>query len=226
VNLAAAETNPSAIAACSTITQHALVIAGANDCITPPTTNQLAMYNALGSNCKVYVSITGASHCQFANNNFNCSFGELTCTPAPAISRATQHSIVNSLLIPWLKFELENDCAAGLAFELLVTNPSGFTAQKNCYFCTVSGDAGADPFRELIVFPTISQGTYQIKNQSLDRVSIVVTSVDGRNMSISKKETGTNEATLELLDAASGIYFLRFVDHNGFTSTRKVVVSR
>lgn len=226
VNLAAAETNPSAIAACSTITQHALVIAGANDCITPPTTNQLAMYNALGSNCKVYVSITGASHCQFANNNFNCSFGELTCTPAPAISRATQHSIVNSLLIPWLKFELENDCAAGLAFELLVTNPSGFTAQKNCYFCTVSGDAGADPFRELIVFPAISQGTYQIKNQSLDRVSILVTSVDGRNMSISKKETGTNEATLELLDAASGIYFLRFVDHNGFTSTRKVVVSR
>jgi hypothetical protein len=90
----------------------------------------------------------------------------------------------------------------------------------------VSGDAGADPFRELIVFPTISQGTYQIKNQSLDRVRILVTSVDGRNMSISKKETGTNEATLELLDAASGIYFLRFVDHNGFTSTRKVVVSR
>jgi hypothetical protein len=225
VNLAAAETNPSAIAACSTITQHALVIAGANDCITPPTTNQLAMYNALSSNCKVYVNITGASHCQFANNNFNCSFGELTCTPAPAISRAAQHSIVNSVLIPWLKFELENDCTAGLAFELLVTNPSGFTAQKNCYFCTVSGNASSDPFQELTVFPSISQGTFQVRNQSLDRVSIRATAADGRSIAVSKKAHGTSEVLLELQNAASGIYFLHFAVADGFKTIRKVVVT-
>lgn len=226
VNLAAAETNPSAIAACSTITQHALVIAGANDCITPPTTNQLAMYNALGSNCKVYVSITGASHCQFANNNFNCSFGELTCTPAPAISRATQHSIVNSLLIPWLKFELENDCTAGLAFELLVTNPSGFTAQKNCFICTVSGDEETDPFRELVVYPTVSKGQFQIKNVSLENVSITAASIDGRSMMVTKKVSGTSEATIELMDASAGLYLLKFTEPNGITSVKRVVVNR
>jgi dienelactone hydrolase len=226
VNLAAAETNPSAIAACSTITQHALVIAGANDCVTPPAANQLAMYNALSSNCKVYVSITGASHCQFANNNFNCSFGELTCSPAAAISRATQHSIVNSLVVPWLKFELENDCTAGLAFEQLVSNPSGFTAQKNCYFCTVSGGLETNPFQELTVFPAISNGFFQIRNISIDRVIITAASIDGRNIAISKKMLGDSEASIELTDAAPGIYFLRFSDTNGYSAVRKVIVGR
>ncbi|MFM7078740.1 MAG: hypothetical protein ACKOYC_02995, partial [Bacteroidota bacterium] len=164
-------------------------------------------------------------HCQFANSNFNCTLGELTCTPAAAISRATQHSIVNSLIVPWLKFELENDCNAGLSFELLVTNPSGFTAQKNCYFCTVSGDAALDPFQELMVFPTISQGTFQIRNQSLDHVSIHATAADGRSIAVSQKAHGSSEVTLELKDATAGIYFLHFAGADGIKATSKVVVS-
>lgn len=155
-NLAAAETNPSAIAAAANITIPALIIAGANDCITPPATNQLAMYNAMASNCKTYISITGASHCQFANNNFNCSFGELTCSPAPAITRAAQHAIVNSLLIPWLNFELKNDCNEGLAFELLVTNPTSFTVQKNCIFCTVGINENEFINPVIEVYPSIA----------------------------------------------------------------------
>ncbi|MFZ9942049.1 MAG: T9SS type A sorting domain-containing protein [Bacteroidia bacterium] len=229
INLAAAETNPSAIAACSTITQHALVIAGANDCITPPTPNQLAMYNALPSNCKVYVSIDGASHCQFANNNFNCSFGELTCTPAPAISRAAQHAIVNSLMIPWLKFELENDCNAGIAFEQLVTNPTGFTAQKNCFFCPVSGTIESSPLESIVVLPTVSSGMFTIKNLKgpLDRIDLSVVSLDGKSLVNTLTESiQNNEATLDLTNAASGFYLLRLAHPSGEVTYKKVAVTR
>ncbi|MFM7901937.1 MAG: T9SS type A sorting domain-containing protein, partial [Bacteroidota bacterium] len=225
VNLAAAETNPSAIAACSTITQHALVIAGGNDCVTPPTPNQLAMYNALGSNCKVYVSIDGASHCQFANSNFNCTFGELTCTPAAAISRATQHSIVNSLIVPWLKFELENDCNAGLSFELLVTNPSGFTAQKNCYFCTVSIEEQLAELSALEVLPSIGNGIIQIKNAMVNTV-VTVYSVDGKWIQGSKFQLSTSaETSIDLTHLEAGMYMLRFQSPNGSIATRRVILS-
>lgn len=225
VNLAAAETNPSAIAACSAITQHALVIAGGNDCVTPPTANQLAMYNALGSNCKVYVSIDGASHCQFANSNFNCTFGELTCTPAAAISRATQHSIVNSLIIPWLKFELENDCTAGLAFELLVTNPTGFTAQKNCYFCTVSIDEVDGGMSAMEVYPSVGNGIIQIKNGSANTL-VTVYSPDGKKVALPEFRIGGAEAhTIDLTSVESGLYLMRFQSPTGHVVTRKVVVS-
>lgn len=225
VNLAAAETNPSAIAACSTITQHALVIAGGNDCITPPAANQLAMYNALASNCKVYVSIDGASHCQFANSNFNCTFGELTCTPAAAISRATQHSIVNSLIVPWLKFELENDCTAGLAFELLVTNPTGFTAQKNCYFCTVSIEEEFAGLSEMQVFPSIGNGIIHIKN-GLAGTDVTVYSVDGKMIQGSIFQlSGQGDTSIDLSFLDAGVYMLRFQSPSGHIATRRVVVS-
>lgn len=226
VNLAAAETNPSAIAACSTITQHALVIAGGNDCITPPAGNQLAMYNALSSNCKVYVSIDGASHCQFANSNFNCTFGELTCSPAAAISRATQHSIVTSLIVPWLKFELENDCNAGLAFEQLVTNPTGFTAQKNCYFCTVSNQEELDGLSALEVYPSIGNGVIQIRN-GVTNTDVAVYAADGKLIHGSRLRLSTStETNIDLSHLDAGMYMLRFHSPNGHVATRRVVLSR
>ena len=41
--LAAAETNPSAIAACGSVTIPAVLFAGKQDCVTPPSTNQIPM---------------------------------------------------------------------------------------------------------------------------------------------------------------------------------------
>ncbi len=136
--LAAAETNPSAIAACAGITLPSLYIAGGNDCITPPTTNQLPMYTATSANCKSIITITGGSHCQFAESNFNCSFGEATCSPAPTISRSFQHSVTDSVMIPWLKNYLMNDCTSGIAFQDLLTTSGNITSQQNCIVCQAS----------------------------------------------------------------------------------------
>ena len=211
-NLAAAETNPSAIAACANISIPALVIAGANDCITPPATNQLAMYNALASNCKAYISITGASHCQFANSNFNCSFGELTCTPAPAISRAQQHTIMNSVLIPWLEYQLKNDCNAATTFENLVANPTGFTAQKNCVLCPVGiGENHAGTFA-LSVYPTITGKSLFISLAGPAHHKLMAEVLDPRGRQVFRKEMLSAKGQFSELDVTtipSGMYWIR-----------------
>jgi hypothetical protein len=119
--LAPAETNPSAINAASNISLPSLIMAGGNDCVTPPATNQIPMYDSLQSNCKSYISIIGGSHCQMAENNFLCSFGESTCTPQPTITRGDQHIVINRYLIPWLNYQLKGDCLAGVEFDSLIT---------------------------------------------------------------------------------------------------------
>ena len=132
--LAPAETNPSAISASQNISAPTLIFAGANDCVTPPSTNQLLMYQAMSQACRTYVSITGASHCQFANSNFNCNFGELTCSPAPAIMRVQQHAILSRLLIPYLGGSTKNDCNQWNVFQSDLTNATDITSFQSCTF--------------------------------------------------------------------------------------------
>jgi hypothetical protein len=137
--LAAAETNPSAINAAGQINVPGLVIAGGNDCITPPLNHQIPMYDSLASTCKNYISINGGSHCQMANSNFLCNFGELTCTPSPAISRTLQHQILFRYLLPWLNYHLKNDCNSLQYIDSLMPTDSDITFVKQCNPCSTTG---------------------------------------------------------------------------------------
>lgn len=132
VTMAAANTNPSSIAAASNITIPSLVIAGQNDCVAPPAQHQLPMYDSLNSSCKAYVEILGGGHCYFAENNFNCSFGEGTCTPNPTISRAEQQDASQDFSLMWLNFYLKNDCAAWSAFQDSMVSSARVNAQMSC----------------------------------------------------------------------------------------------
>jgi dienelactone hydrolase len=136
VTLAAAETSPSAINAASGLSIPALLIAGGNDCVTPPPNHQIPMYNALLSDCKTHISITGGSHCQMAEYNFYCAFGEATCSPSPTISRSEQHLIINRYLIPWLQANLKGDQPSGELFDSTLRVDPDVTWLKNCLLCT------------------------------------------------------------------------------------------
>ena len=92
VTFAAANTNPSSIAAAQQVTIPTLVIAGQNDCVAPPAAHQDSMYLKTASSCKAEITIKGAAHCEFANTSVTCSFGEGTCSPQPTINAATQHA--------------------------------------------------------------------------------------------------------------------------------------
>jgi dienelactone hydrolase len=117
VNFAAAETNPSAIAAASNITVPALIFSGDDDCVTPPAQHQDIMYDSLASDCKTQISIIKGGHCYFANNNFLCTFGESSCNPTLDITREAQQAVMFDFLNPWLKYTLYDEQQAFTTFQ-------------------------------------------------------------------------------------------------------------
>ncbi len=109
VDLAPAETNPSAIAAAADVLVPTLIFAGSNDCVTPIADHAGPIYAALTVPCRAFVNISGGGHCFFAENNFNCAFGEFTCSPSPTITRPQQHDVVNDFAGLWLDHFLKGD---------------------------------------------------------------------------------------------------------------------
>lgn len=132
VTFAAANTNPSSIAAAVNVSLPALVIAGQNDCVAPPLQHQLPMYDSLASPCKAYVSINGGGHCYFAETNFNCSFGEGTCSPNPTITRLQQQDAAQDLTLLWLNYYLKANCAALNRFNDSIQLSQRITGNYTC----------------------------------------------------------------------------------------------
>lgn len=132
VDLAPAETNPSAIAAAAGILVPTLIFSGSEDCVTPLATNQQPMYDALTAPCKALVNVSGGGHCYFGDDNFLCSFGEFTCGPDLTVSRAQQHDVVTDLATLWLDHYLRGDASAFTAFQDSMSATSRATTQFAC----------------------------------------------------------------------------------------------
>ncbi len=220
VTLAAAETNPSAIAAATSLVLPAFVLAGENDCVTPPAANQLQMYSSLGSVCKTYVSINGASHCQMANSNFLCNFGESTCTPQPTITRDEQHLVLEDYLVLWLDAQLKSNCVAGQGFNNLIGTDSRVTFQKNCSQC--------EPLRVAIVqkdkievYPNPFSSVLNIKNPN--KKMFIFKLYDGAGRALYTAEVSSEQGYLNTSFFASGIYLYEIVSDDGFTAKGKII---
>ncbi|MFM7216472.1 MAG: alpha/beta hydrolase family protein [Bacteroidota bacterium] len=222
--LAAAETNPSAIAAASAISLPALVLAGGNDCVTPPPQHQIPMYNALTSACKTYVSINGASHCQMANSNFYCSFGESTCTPAPAISRTAQHQIIDTYLIPWLDFQLRNDCLAGADFDNSVNTNPAITYQRTCQLCTGTGSQDLSAATDLRVFNQSESGELRFEWDKSPFKAITFTDMVGRKVFSLPLSMDQHSLSVTTAEWAAGIYRFGMELPDGTSVSRKILV--
>ncbi len=101
IAMAPAETNPSSTAAAAAVTVPTLILAGAQDCVTPLQTTVQPIYTAVAAACKVLAVIPGASHCQFADSSFICTLGELNCRAT--ISRATQQGRTNQYVTLFIR---------------------------------------------------------------------------------------------------------------------------
>jgi pimeloyl-ACP methyl ester carboxylesterase len=139
VNLAAAETNPSAIAAATNITVPALLFSGSADCVTPPAQHQQPMYDSIASACKTLISITGGGHCYFANYNFLCTFGENSCGPNLTITREEQQATTFTFLLPWLDRFLKDDAGAWETFLDSLASSELITFQHECDLTGIPG---------------------------------------------------------------------------------------
>lgn len=133
ITFAAANTTPPSIDAATNVTVPSLVFSGENDCVAPPITHQIPMYDSLASGCKTFISIKGGAHCEFANSNFNCSFGQSTCTPTPTITRTQQQDAVSDLLKLWLEYYLKDNCNSWNIFNDSLAASPRITHQQNCF---------------------------------------------------------------------------------------------
>jgi len=113
VNLAAQNgPRPSPANLADEVTVPALVFAASHDCVTPPASHQLPIYENLGSSWKTYVCLTGGSHCKFSGPDPDCHAAE-SGRRTPTVSAAQQQAAVLDLLLPWLAAVLKDDQAAG-----------------------------------------------------------------------------------------------------------------
>lgn len=121
VGLAPAETSPSAVAAATAVSVPALIFSGSSDGVTPPADHHIPVYNALGSNCKYFVSIENGSHCYFASNTVTCTLGEIVPGSLPA---EDQRQATYGVLTPWFDYFLKDDCDAWDEFQTALSTQS------------------------------------------------------------------------------------------------------
>lgn len=211
--LAPAVTNPSSALAAKNVNIPALVFAGINDCVTPPSQHQIPMYDSLASDCKTYIGITGASHCQFANSNFFCSTGEATCSPSATINRTQQLNTVYSYLLPWLAYQLKGDIAEGNNFQDLLSIGTGISYQQNCSLTTIS----ALEENESSDFVLIQQQVNNIISvkfpELLNDVSFQLYDLSGKIVYSVENHSGT-DFNLDLSNYPTGFYILKVVQQN------------
>lgn len=131
ITFAAAETNPSSVQAALNVAVPSLVIAAEEDCVTPPSSNQIPMYENISTGEKAIYTISGASHCNFTDGSASlCYLGEFfPCLGfGPFIERDEQHERILQVVLPWLRNYLYSDCQAGE--EILSTLESGSNEGK------------------------------------------------------------------------------------------------
>ncbi|REJ83771.1 MAG: T9SS C-terminal target domain-containing protein [Bacteroidetes bacterium] len=225
--LAPAETNPSAIQAAGNINIPALVISGSNDCVTPPAQHQLPIYNSLSSTCKTYVSITGGSHCQMSEYNLLCSIGELSCSPAPAISRQQQHSVIVDYIIPWLNNRLKSDCAAGIQFDSLINSDPRITYLKTCDLCSSTGFKNLYETNRISAFPNPFALEFQIEVMSGDELVRAIHIFDNLGRRIGEEKyiqtTSINRTRVRFLEIPeAGIFFVQVKTAEGVFNLKMI----
>ena len=224
--LAAANTNPSSILAAAGINIPSIVFSGGNDCVAPPAQHQIPMYDSLNSSCKTFVSVTGGSHCQFANYNVNCYFGEGTCSPQATISATTQQTTVKNLLLPWLDFYLKGSCNAGNQFQSLLAAGSGITSQQNCSLaCNDITEASIDAQIQLFPNPAQGSGILTLPKLMNGKFSVYVMNPLGEKISEFKSVT-ENQIEIDSYTLNNGIYFVRIFNNNKLVSVRKWVIAK
>lgn len=222
VTFAAAETTPSAISAASSVNAPSLVFAGENDCVTAPSTNQRPMYDALTAACKHYVSIKGGSHCQMAGASTTCSFGEATCTPAPGITRAAQHAIINKYLVPWLNYTLKGNCAAGTAFETDLAGDAAVTYAKNCTLCSTTGVEVGGFATDFNVYPNPASDKIFVQSDREGVSRIVISQVTGR---VVYDGSFSGTTTISSSSFPAGVYVYRVWDGEVTVAVGKLLKS-
>jgi predicted dienelactone hydrolase len=131
---AAANTTPSALTAAANVTCPTLIFAGNADCVTPPVSQQQALYSATAAACKFYIEIAGASHCKYSDAASVCYLGEAGACSG-TVTLAQQISVTYTFLAPFLDTYLKNQPTRWADFQTAYTAAVGLSGQQKTTTC-------------------------------------------------------------------------------------------
>lgn len=229
VNFAAAETNPSAIAACASSTRPVLMLAGTNDCVTPPAQHQIPMYEALGGGFRTLATIEGASHCQFADPSTVCSLGE-SCSAS--ISRAEQHAMVWSLVGRWVRAMLLEEPTALAEFQQVLEGTAGLAYVQDGVPTSVEVPRPSTGSLRVLPNPFNPRTVIEYELQTSGWTSIAIVDVRGRSVRAwieGERAAGLHRVVWDGRDergveVPSGVYHVRLEAAGGTRSVRAVLI--
>jgi len=218
VSFAAANTNPSSITAAQQVSVPTLIFSGTNDCVTPPAAQQDLIYDATAAAYKTQVYITGGGHCYFAENNFNCAFGELTCSPSPTITRGEQHAATSDFLSLWLAYYLKGECSKAQEFQDSLASSSRITYRQSQSIACPTGiqEAANTKNNGFTLFPNPSNDIFTMQfllDQSAD-VHIDMVNTFGQTVSVlmnNKLPSGKQEISFHTkpIGLTENLYLIR-----------------
>jgi predicted dienelactone hydrolase len=213
VSFAAANTNPSSIAASQQVSVPTLLFSGVNDCVTPPAQHQDIMYDSTAAEYKTQVYITGGGHCYFANSNFNCTFGESTCSPSPTITRAEQQSATHDFLKLWLAYFLKDDCQKAQEFQdsLSLSSRISYRQSKSIECFTGINDHHLLP-DSFSVFPNPFSNllTLEMHHENIRSVNLYNAVMQNAGEYLFAETD--RKLTVDFSSLANGIYFIKIND--------------
>lgn len=131
--LAAAETNPSAIAALTTYIGPYQIISGSEDNTANENSNQIPMYNS-ATGVKQWLSITGGAHCKFTDASTVCDF----VSSSGSITRAEQIRITKKYVTAFFNYNLKEDLSAIVYLcgdSILSDQNQGLVTFQTTYSC-------------------------------------------------------------------------------------------
>lgn len=215
VGLAPAETNPSAIAAASSVNCNSLVFSGSEDAVTPPADNHQPIFDGTNG-CKTFVSLTGGSHCGFIDSGTLCDFGEPL---GGSLARADQQEAYLTMMTAWLRYFLNGECVEALYTDY-VTNHS-FVSADPLAACMLCGNVNDVEGNAINVFPNPNQGTFSIqwKNEMFNTIEIF----DAAGKRVLKQVILQQGFFNEAEKLKSGVYWVKLSGENSI-STKKIVV--
>jgi dienelactone hydrolase len=216
VTFAAAETLPSAITAAQNVTIPSLVISGEEDCVAEPAVHQLPMYENLVSTCKVFISIRKGNHCNFADYNAACNFGESTCNSASTHSQEEQHDVILDFVKLYLDSYIKNSDTSWTVFNDSLETSQRISFQQLCLPTKIP----EPDFNPSVFYPIPANNMILfLSGDAVDDIQIW----DAGGHFVKEVKNATS---IDLANLQNGMYILLFKNGETLTRQKLIVIKR
>jgi len=215
IGLAPAETNPSAINAAVNVSIPSIILSGSADGITPAAQHHIPIYDALGSDCKIFVNIIEGSHCYFANSGSLCDLGEFN---AGDMDRATQQAITQNIMLKWLNTWLKGLDEYDSLISFLSENIE-LEAEVDCELSVLNFEQG----KQDLIYPNPCDNycTIQLNSNGNKNLSLFQS---GKYIELKIIQQTSSEITIDTSNIAAGIYTLTQRSENGHLALGRLLV--